>query len=1104
MTRSPAHGILTATVRQVPADRRPPLMRILLVALLALTALHASHVQARRPPVPAAARLPCPTHGWHASAALGSLPGSAQAAAQPLHLHVPEGFAIERVAGADLLSYPMFLTPAGEGRLYVFEATAPNTMSTEAMLEHPSYHVRLLEDRDGDGVYDASRIFADRIPFPMGGAVVGDDLFVAAAPDLLRLRDTTGDGVADEREVVLTGWTLNVNGAAMGGPFLHPDGWLYITDARRGFSIRRKEGDTVTGKGARIWRVRPDGTGLEWLAGGGFDNSIEIATMPSGDTIGTMTYFLDPRDGLRDALMHWVEGGVYPKPHQVIADDALPLTGPLMPPMTRLARVAHSGLLRFRGAGFGEAYRDNLFSAQFNTGRVMRHVVAADGATYRTEDEPFMTSSSADSHPTDVLQDADDSLLVVETGGWFIKGCPLSRVAKPEVEGGIYRIRRADPPAAANPWPRLRALATAPTDVVVAALSDPSPALRDAAQLQLVARGDAAVQAISAARSRTADEEAGALAVFALSRIGSAAARAAVRDGLDDSRVGVRVAAARAVGLARDVAAVERLERLVRDDAPPVRRQAATALGQIGRPSSAPALVAAAAAGGDRFVQHAVTHALIGLPEAAPALTEALTHPAPEARRVALIALDQRRPSPLTRTQLAPFLAEDAPVLWDTGVWVAAHHPEWADLMTSFLTARLEHAAGTPPSGTTESTARGEALDVDALLVTFCAEPGVQDVIATRLTARTASDADRLRMLDAMQHCAAPEWPARWTPPLSALLASGDAPVQRRVLQLAEARRLAALDADVVRLGRDTALSTALRLEAIGVLASGERPLDAAGFALATEALAADREPPVRQLAAHVLTRAALTPAQLVTLARDHVAGADAFLLPRLVDAFSGSTDAEVGRALVVALRANTAHLDALAEADVRALVEAFPPSVAPDAAALLQVLRDRQAERLTRLRAVEATLGRGNIDSGRRLFFGASLCSTCHAVGGSGSRFGPDLTTIGDIRSRHDIVEAILFPSASFAREYDTYRVRTASAAHTGILKEQVGDSLVIDVAPESSIRLPRSEVTAIEPLSVSMMPPGLDQMLSPTELADLVAFLESLPDPIDRPTRP
>ena len=128
-----------------------------------------------------------------------------------LHLRVPDGFVIERVAGPELLSFPMFGVQDDRGRLFVFESTEPNTMTTEEMLAKPSYHIRVLEDEDGDGAYDRSTIYADKLPFPKAGAFVDGSLLVSAAPHLLRLKDTTGDLVADERETVLTG------GQAAGG-----------------------------------------------------------------------------------------------------------------------------------------------------------------------------------------------------------------------------------------------------------------------------------------------------------------------------------------------------------------------------------------------------------------------------------------------------------------------------------------------------------------------------------------------------------------------------------------------------------------------------------------------------------------------------------------------------------------------------------------------------------------------------------------------------------------------------------------------------------------------------------------------------------------------
>jgi len=98
-----------------------------------------------------------------------------------------------------------------------------------------------------------------------------------------------------------------------------------------------------------------------------------------------------------------------------------------MPVMTKFARIAPAGLLRYRGSAFGHG---NLFTAQFNSHRVQRHKVSRNGATYQTEDEDFLVSSDPDLHPTDVMQDNDGSMVVVDTGAWFIHGCPLSRTAK--------------------------------------------------------------------------------------------------------------------------------------------------------------------------------------------------------------------------------------------------------------------------------------------------------------------------------------------------------------------------------------------------------------------------------------------------------------------------------------------------------------------------------------------------------------------------------------------------------------------------------------------------------------------------------------------------
>ncbi len=74
-----------------------------------------------------------------------------------------------------------------------------------------------------------------------------------------------------------------------------------------------------------------------------------------------------------------------------------------------------------------------------------------DGATFKTRDEDFLVSDNHDFHPTDVLEDADGSLLVIDTGGWYKLCCPTSQLHKPDVLGAIYRIQRKGAPQIDDP-----------------------------------------------------------------------------------------------------------------------------------------------------------------------------------------------------------------------------------------------------------------------------------------------------------------------------------------------------------------------------------------------------------------------------------------------------------------------------------------------------------------------------------------------------------------------------------------------------------------------------------------------------------------------------
>src|SRR3712207_3488714 len=120
---------------------------------------------------------------------------------------------------------------------------------------------------------------------------------------------------------------------------------------------------------------------LEWIAAGGMNNPVELTFTEAAELIGTETYFTDPKAGQRDALVYWTEGGVYPKPNKNITRDNLTRTGELMPVVSKYSRVSPAGIYRYRNTVLGPDFKDNLFSAQFNTHRIIRHKLFREGGS---------------------------------------------------------------------------------------------------------------------------------------------------------------------------------------------------------------------------------------------------------------------------------------------------------------------------------------------------------------------------------------------------------------------------------------------------------------------------------------------------------------------------------------------------------------------------------------------------------------------------------------------------------------------------------------------------------------------------------------------------
>src|SRR4029078_12443398 len=102
---------------------------------------------------------------------------------------------------------PVALAFSEHGRLYVAEMIGyPNGGVGTGTIS--SGRIKRLEDRDGDGIFESVTLFAEGLRFPTGLFPFKDGLVVANAPDILYLQDTDGDGKADRRRVLYTGFDL--------------------------------------------------------------------------------------------------------------------------------------------------------------------------------------------------------------------------------------------------------------------------------------------------------------------------------------------------------------------------------------------------------------------------------------------------------------------------------------------------------------------------------------------------------------------------------------------------------------------------------------------------------------------------------------------------------------------------------------------------------------------------------------------------------------------------------------------------------------------------------------------------------------------------------
>ncbi|WP_425615801.1 PVC-type heme-binding CxxCH protein [Anatilimnocola sp. NA78] len=996
---------------------------------------------------------------------------------------VPEGFSVEIAAAAPLVQHPIMAGFDDRGRLFVAENAGLNLKREELEKELPNSIV-LLSDTDDDGQFDKRTVFADKLTFPQGALWHEGWLYVASSGGIWRFRDTDGDDVADKRELIVGKFGYTGNAADVHGCFLGPEGRIYWCEGRHGHEITNAAGELVSkGKAARIFSCEPDGGDVRTHCGGGMDNPTEVDWTAAGEMLGTVNILYHQRG---DCLVHWLHGGVYPRHDQPAMLAEFRRTGEPLDAVYDFGHVAVSGLCRFRscgegGAGFGRAWNDAWFVTEFNTHKVKSVQLTREGSSFRAEARDFFTSTSGDSHPTDVLQDADGSLLVIDTGGWFRIGCPTSQIAKPDVLGSIYRVRKTGATKIADPWGKKIQWERTTADELIAYLGDNRPAFRSRAVVQLVRNKDASVPYLAKAiESKT--EFTHQQAAEALTKIGSPAALSVLRAAVESDDSVVQQLAMLGLGAHADEQAVDVLAAVLSENqSPELQLAAATALGKIGESAAVPEILEALSRNIDRPLEHALIYALIEIDDA-DETREALAHASPLVRRAGLIALDQMPSGNLQREEVAALLTTGDLALQTASLDVLSRHPGWTDE----LVASLGKLFAQP-----ELNEQQRALVIHSL-VAFRQQPAVQALLAEQLTAEPTTKATRLLLLEAIAEARYEKLSAPLEQALRRSLIKNDPAIALAAIR-AVGSAPAAFAPELRQLASAANTPDELRLAALAIVSAGA-PLAMAEFTWLDSHLDEKTLPAQRLMAARVLGAAKLTPEQQQQLT-SRLSSCGPLELIALLAAFERPGDEALGDALAQAILSSPVRTS-LALPQLDALLKHYPASTREAIQPLLEELAKAGEKQRAQLEELVKNLPPGNAKTGKQVFLHRQAgCALCHRIGPDGGRVGPDLSTIGQRRNARDLLEAIAFPSSSLARGYESHSFLLVDGRSlTGLVVRETADALIVRAADQSELRIARGSIEEQKPSSVSIMPAGLDKVLSRQQLADLVAYLQTL----------
>ncbi|HYV26096.1 MAG TPA: PVC-type heme-binding CxxCH protein [Candidatus Eisenbacteria bacterium] len=955
-----------------------------------------------------------------------------------------EQLIVELVAAEPEVTSPVAIAWDTAGRMFVAE-----------MNDYPkgpgTGRIKLLEDRDGDGRHERVTIFADNLPFPNGVLPWRGGVLVTAAPNIWFFKDTDGDGVADERRVLLTGFgegnqQLRVNGLTWG-----LDNWIYGANGRSEGEVRWADGAGVNGASGkaisirgRDFRFRPDTGQLEAIAGRsqfGLARDDLGNRFLSWNTIPIRHEVLPERYLSRNSFLAATESL-----QNLLPPDDTGRVFPLTPPPLTFNNEsvqnfnALAGLAIYRGHALGEKYRGNAFAGESLLNLVHRRVLRPSGVSFVADrapaerDREFLASTDPWFHPVFLTTGPDGCLYVVDFYRRFVEHPdfvhPESVSAKvpwrTDIDHGrIWRIRARN----FHPETSIAKLAKANALELIQGLLSQNAWRRDTAQRLLIERRS--LEWLSALESvirnpRTSDPLARLHAISALDGLGALSADTLTL-ALRDSQPAVR-------------------EHALRLSEPFLSGRARV----TPRPEEKP-LLSSKSANDSTAEMKSLREAVLRLvedPEPRVRFQLALTLGEIEGKEKLAALLRLAQNGVADRWQSLAILSSLGRDSWPFLKTLSQEFPQWLKEPTADQSKFLEQIAALVGAAHREAEL--------AECVEWLSKPSQGHGHLAVL----AGLADGLKRASR----SVKQWTAQ--PPVSP---GKSAPSLSPLMDVAV--KTAASDHES---WRD-------RLVAIRVLAhtTPER-----GGRLLLDLLQPQHPAEVHSTAARALAELA-DPALTTAM----FAG---------WNKYSMATKRDVLAAAVLSPTATLALLDALEHgvilpieidpASSRALRKSDNAAIRQRAEKLFQAVTSPDREAVMR-RFQPALTMTGDRVRGAAVF--NKICFNCHSVQGKGNHVGPDLSGIAS-RPKETLLADLLDPSRQVSSDFLNYTLVTVGGdTLNGLIASETATSVTLRRQAQPDETVLRGQIKELRAEGKSLMPDGLEQGLTPQDFADLLEFL-------------